>query len=219
MPTHLDEELAQLRRNLAGMGAYAESMIRQAVQMFTEPSDDLIRSLQDDENAVNRLHMAIDDSCMRLLVLRQPAATDLRFIASTLKINGELERIGDQSINLMRRARDLDAKTNVLPPIDFSPMVRVASSMVTAALDAFSKKDVALARKVLEDENTADELRHQYEKTLVDTAEEEARDFSVFMQLVLVILHLERIADHATNIAEDVIYFLEGRDVRHHHLE
>ena len=200
------------------MGTMAESMIRQGVDMLSTPSDETIKRLQTDEAEVNQLHMSIDDLCMRLLVLRQPAAADLRFIASTLKINGELERIGDQSINLMKRARSLDKHNGSLPYIDLSPLSRLASSMVADALDAFIKKDVKLARKVLEDEHSADDLRHEFEDMLVDSADAQAKDFKIYLQLVLFVHHLERIADHATNIAEDVIYFLEGRDVRHHHL-
>ena len=216
MQRHFDDELGRLRNDLATMGTMAESMIRQGVDMLSTPSDETIKRLQTDEAEVNQLHMSIDDLCMRLLVLRQPAAADLRFIASTLKINGELERIGDQSINLMKRARSLDKHNG--PYIDLSPLSRLASSMVADALDAFIKKDVKLARKVLEDEHSADDLRHEFEDMLVDSADAQAKDFKIYLQLVLFVHHLERIADHATNIAEDVIYFLEGRDVRHHHL-
>lgn len=218
MQRHFDDELGRLRNELATMGTMAESMIRMGVEMLSAPSDAIITRLQRDEEEINQLHMSIDDLCMKLLVLRQPAAADLRFIASTLKINGELERIGDQSINLMKRARSLDQHNGALPYIDLSPLTHLAGSMVADALDAFIKKDVRLARKVLEDEHGADELRHEFEDMLVDSAEAHARDFKIYLQLVLFVHHLERIADHATNVAEDVIYFLEGRDVRHHHL-
>ena len=217
MQRHFDEELAGLRHNLVTMGALAESMIRQAVALLKNHDSDAATQLRKDEDEVNRLHMAIDESCMRLLVLRQPAAADLRLIASTLKINGELERIGDQSINLLRRARTLDKQPTDWPGIDLSPLIKVASGMVADSLDAFILKDVYRARKVLEDEETADELRNKFEEQLIETAESKGRGFSLLLQLVLVTHHLERIADHATNIAEDVIYFVEGRDIRHHH--
>lgn len=218
MQRHFDEELADLRRNLATMGTLAESMIRQSVQLLTRHRGEVAAQIRRDEDEVNRLHLAIDDSCMRLLVLRQPAAADLRLVASTLKINSDLERIGDQAINLLVRAESLDGQPEEWPRIDLSPLIRVASTMVADALDAFIKKDVGLARKVLDDENMADDLRDQIEESLIRQAESQKHSFRLVLQLVLVTHHLERIADHATNIAEDVIYLVEGKDIRHHHI-
>ena len=130
-------------------------------------------------------------------------------------MNGELERIGDLSINLMKRARKLEEQTSEPIPVDLNPLISVAISMVNDALDAFSRKDVALARKVLESEKAADDQRHLLEDKLAEMAESHGKSFMTYLQMTLVVYHLERIADHATNIAEDVIYFLEGRDVRH----
>lgn len=217
MQRHFDEELAGLRRNLATMGTLAETMIRQSVRLLTGHDEEVAAQIRQDENEVNRLHLEIDDACMRLLVLRQPAAADLRLVASTLKITSDLERIGDQAINLLSRAQSLDDQHDSWPQVDLSPLIRVASGMVADALDAFIKKDVGLANKVLQDENVADDLRDQIEESLSRQAEERHGSFRLFLQLVLVTHHLERIADHATNIAEDVIYLVEGRDIRHHH--
>lgn len=216
MQRHFDVDLAELRHLLVTMGALVESMLGQAVRLLTENDEQVAEQLYQDEHEVNRLHMQIDDTCLRLLALRQPAAADLRLIASALKMNADLERIGDQAINLLRRAQTLDRQSGEWPTIDLSPLVRTASSMVADALDAFIRKDVELARKVLEDEKTADELRHEIESVLVVQAEKNKHNFMQLLQLILVTHHLERIADHATNIAEDVIYFLEGRDIRHH---
>lgn len=216
MQRHFDVDLAELRHFLVTMGALVESMLGQSVRLLTEHNEQVAEQLYQDEREVNRLHMQIDDTCLRLLALRQPAAADLRLIASALKMNADLERIGDQAINLLKRAQTLDRQPGEWPTIDLSPLVRTASSMVADALDAFIRKDVELARKVLEDEKTADELRHEIESVLVVQAEKHKHNFMQLLQLILVTHHLERIADHATNIAEDVIYFLEGRDVRHH---
>lgn len=216
MQRHFDDDLAELRHYLVTMGALAESMLGQAVRLLSENNQQVVEQLYQDEREVNRLHMQIDDTCLRLLALRQPAAADLRLIASALKMNADLERIGDQAINLLKRAQTLDRQPGEWPTIDLSPLVRIASSMVADALDAFIRKDVALARKVLEDEKMADDLRREIESVLVVQAEKHAYNFMQLLQLILVTHHLERIADHATNIAEDVIYFLEGRDVRHH---
>jgi phosphate transport system protein len=216
MQRHFEEELADLRRHLVTMGTLVESMIDQAVRLLAEHSTAEAGTLEQDEQEVNRLHMLIDDACLRVLALRQPAAADLRLVASALKMNADLERIGDQAINLLNRAATLEQVPGEWPAVDLSPLVRIASMMVANALDAFIREDVTLARKVLEDELTADALRHDIEGALVRQAETRTHSFLPTMQLVLVTHHLERIADHATNIAEDVIYFLEGRDVRHH---
>lgn len=216
MQRHFDVDLAELRHFLVTMGALVESMLGQSVRLLSENDPQVVEQLYQDEREVNRLHMQIDDTCLRLLALRQPAAADLRLIASALKMNADLERIGDQAINLLKRAQTLDRQPGEWPTIDLSPLVRIASSMVADALDAFIRKDVALARKVLEDEKMADELRREIESVLVVQAEKHTHNFMQLLQLILVTHHLERIADHATNIAEDVIYFLEGRDVRHH---
>ncbi len=217
MQRHFDTDLAELRHHLVTMGALVESMIGQAVRLLTENNEEIAQQLYRDEEEVNRLHMDIDDTCLRLLALRQPAAADLRLVASALKMNADLERIGDQAINLLKRAQTLDRQPGEWPTVDLSPLVRIASSMVADALDSFIRKDVALARKVLEDERTADDLRREIESVLIVQAEKRVQGFLQILQLILVTHHLERIADHATNIAEDVIYFLEGRDVRHHH--
>ncbi len=215
---HFDEELAELRRQLAVMGSLAESMIRQGALMLMSPNDETAEQLLKDEDEVNRLHMAIDESCMRLLVLRQPVAVDMRFLASTLRMSGELERIGDQSINLMRRARKLERGAPLPLPIDLQPMIDIVVRMVNDSLDAFTRKDVKLAKRVLELEQNADDLRHLYEDELATAGEKRGRDIIFYIQLTMIVYHLERIADHATNIAEDVIFLVEGEDIRHQHL-
>lgn len=218
MHRHFDEELTALRENLLTMGALVEAMIHQASRLLDHYDERAAAKTETDEQAVNTLHSAIDDVCFRLLVLRQPAAADMRFIAAALKINGELERIGDQAINILQRAQQLE-KPGEWPRIDLGPLIHTACGMVTDSLDAFIKKDVDLARKVLADEENADELRNQAVEVLLAKAEERTYSFVHIMQLILVTHHLERIADHATNVAEDVIYFVQGLDVRHHRME
>jgi phosphate transport system protein len=218
MHRHFDEELTALRENLLTMGALVESMITQASRLLNRYDNQVAAKTETDEQAVNTLHTAIDDVCVRLLVLRQPAAADMRFIAAALKINGELERIGDQAINILQRAQQLE-KPGEWPQIDLGPLIHTACGMVADALDAFIKKDVPLARKVLDDEKTADLLRDQAVEVLLAKAEERKHSFAHITQLILVTHHLERVADHATNIAEDVIYFVQGLDIRHHRME
>jgi len=216
MQRHLDEDLADLRQLLVAMGTLVESMIGRAVRLLTEHSDAEAAQLQRDEDEVNRLHIVVDEHCLRLFALRQPAAADLRLIASALKMSSELERIGDQAINMLQRARTLDEQPGDRPAIDLSALVRTASGMVADALDSFIRRDVTLARKVLEDEKTADDLRQEITRALVAEAEACGGGFNRILQLILVTHHLERIADHATNIAEDVIYLVLGKTIKHH---
>jgi len=218
MHRHFDEELTALRESLLTMGALVESMITQAARLLDQYDDQATARIETSEQEVNTLHTTIDDACVRLLVLRQPAAADMRLIAAALKINGELERIGDQAVNILQRAQQL-AKPGEWPQIDLGPLIHTARGMVCDSLDAFIKKDVPLARKVLEDEKSADSLRNQAVEVLLAKAEERTHSFAHIMHLILVTHHLERVADHATNIAEDVIYFVQGLDVRHHRME
>jgi phosphate transport system protein len=218
MHRHFDEELTDLRENLLTMGALVESMISHSARLLDQFATEVAEKIESNEREVNALHSTIDDHCVRLLVLRQPAAADMRLIAAALKINGELERIGDQGINILQRARQLDEPGD-WPRIDLGPLIHTARAMVTDSLDAFIKKDVALARKVLKDEESADSLRNQAVDVLMAEAEKRFYSFPHIVQLVLATHHLERVADHATNIAEDVIYFVEGLDIRHHRME
>ncbi len=218
MHRHFDEELTALKDRLLKMGALVESMITQAVHLLSEHDDQTASRIEAEEQEVNRLQTEVDDACLRLLVLRQPAAADLRLIVSTLKINSDLERIGDQAINLLQRSRALE-RPGESPRIDLGPLIQTSRGMVVDALDAFIRRDVPLARKVLEDEKSADELRHQAVEVLLAKAEDRKHSVAHILQWVLVTGHLERIADHATNIAEDVIYFVQGVDVRHHRAE
>ncbi len=218
MHRHFDEELTALRENLLTMGALVESMITQSSRLLDAYAVEGAAKIETNEREVNSLHSAIDDLCIRLLVLRQPAAADMRLIAVALKINGELERIGDQGINMLQRARQLD-QPGERPRIDLGPLIHVARAMVADSLDAFIKKDVALARRVLEDEKSADSLRDQAVEVLLAEAEKRTYSFTHIVQQILVTHHLERIADHATNIAEDVIYFVQGLDIRHHRMD
>lgn len=218
MHRHFDEELTALRENLLTMGALVESMITQSARLLDAYATEGADKIEANEREVNTLHSAIDDLCIRLLVLRQPAAADMRLIAVALKINGELERIGDQGINILQRARQLD-QPGERPRIDLGPLINVARGMVADSLDAFIKKDVSLARKVLIDEKSADALRDQAVEILLAEAGKHSYSFPHIMQLILVTHHLERIADHATNVAEDVIYLAQGLDIRHHRMD
>jgi phosphate transport system protein len=212
---HFDEDLEGLRGNLLKMGALAEEMIHYAVKILVERNDSYLKNIRAHENRVNDLHIQIDDQCLRLIALHQPAAGDLRLIAATLKINSDLERIGDQAVNIAETSEFLLR----LPRIklgDIPRMVTLAKAMVKDSLDAFARKDVELARSVIARDDEEDRMKSETFNELVQLMQSDASTIERAMEIILISRNLERIADHATNIAEDVIFMVLGKDIRHH---
>jgi phosphate transport system protein len=171
----------------------------------------------DDE--VNRLHLEIDDRCFKLLALYQPVAVDLRTIVSTVKINSDLERVGDLAVNIAEAGQRYVGHPPVKPLIDLPRMSDMAQSMLRDALDAFVSRSVAAARGVLTQDDFLDDLKNQIFRELLTYMLGDPRTIEPCIELVLIARHLERVGDHATNIAEDVIFIVEGRDVRHHAID
>ncbi|MCD5397349.1 phosphate signaling complex protein PhoU, partial [candidate division NPL-UPA2 bacterium] len=168
---------------------------------------------------IDILEIEVDEQCLKLLALRQPIAVDLRFIASAMKINSQLERIGDQAVNIAERALELVKEPLLKPLIDIPRMATLSQRMVKDSLDAFVNKDAALARSVCESDDEVDSLNDQIFRELLTYMMQDASTINRAVHLILIGRHLERIADHATNIAEDVIYFVKGRTIKHHHIE
>jgi phosphate transport system protein len=197
------------------MGGFAEEMIHYAVKILVERNESYITKVRANEKRVNELHIEIDDHCLRLIALHQPTAGDLRLIAAALKINSDIERIGDQAVNIAETSGYLYR----LPRIslgDIPRMVEVATSMVKDSLDAFAREDVALAREVIARDDEEDKLKSQTFSELVQLMQSDASTIERAMDIILISRNLERIADHATNIAEDVIFMVIGKDIRHH---
>jgi len=167
------------------------------------------------ETQVNQLHIEIDEACIELIALRQPAAVDLRFIAAAMKINTDMERIGDQAINITERAESLLAVPTLKPLIDIPRMADIAQEMLKAALDAFVNGDDELAYRTILRDDTVDQLKDQIFRELLTFMMADPTTIPRAMDLILVSRHLERIGDHATNICEDVIFMVKGKDVRH----
>jgi phosphate transport system protein len=213
---HFDEELDLLKQKLVFMASLAESMIYKAIKSLIEREDSLIREVNKDEEKVNLLQIEIDELCLRLLALKQPMATDLRFITSAMKINGELERIADMAVNITQRAAVLIKQPQLKPYIDIPRMADLAQNMVKDSLDSFIKQDVDLARSVLIRDDKIDALKDQIFRELLTFMISDNSSIPRALELILVSRHLERIGDHATNIAEDVIYLVQGKDIRHH---
>lgn len=213
---HFDEELSTLKERLLTMASLVESMIFKAVKSLTEREEPLIQEVNKDEEKVNLMEIEIDERCLKLLALHQPMATDLRFITSAMRINRELERIGDMAVNITQCVEVLIKQPQLKPYIDLPRMADLTQKMVKDSLDAFIKNDVDLARSVLHSDDQVDALKDQIFRELLTFMMSDPSTISRALELILVSRHLERIGDHATNIAEDVIYLVQGKDIRHH---
>jgi phosphate transport system protein len=212
---HFEQELEDLKQRLLWMAGLAEKSVHQAVQALFEKSEDLARKVLEEEATINEMQIEIDDRVLRLLALQQPMAVDLRFILSISRINNDLERIGDQAVNIAQSALRVLRHPQVKPYVDLPRMSALAEGMVRDSLNALVQRDAELARSVLVRDDEVDRLRDQiFRELLTYMMENSAVIFPAF-ELILVAKNLERIGDHATNIAEDVIYMVAGRDVRH----
>jgi phosphate transport system protein len=213
---HFEEELEQLKTRLLEMGGLAEEEVRLAIKGLVERDATLIDRVLVGDEPVNALHMEIDSRCFTLLALHQPMAADLRAIVAAVKINTDLERVGDLAVNIAEAARRYTTHPPVKKLIDIPRMATIAQAMLRDALDAFVRRDMALAQHVLDEDDKLDELKTQIFRELLTYMLQDPTTIEPALDLILVSRHLERIGDHATNIAEDVIFIVSARDVRHH---
>ena len=215
MKRHYSEQLAGLREQVLRMGGLVEQMTRRVVTALVRRDTGILAEVRAMESQVNQLHIEIDEACLELIALRQPAAVDLRFIAAAMKINTDMERIGDQAINIVERAEALLAVPVLKPLIDIPRMADIAQEMLKASLDAFVNGDDELAYRTILRDDSVDQLKDQMFRELLTFMMADPTTIPRAMELILVSRHLERIADHATNICEDVIFMVKGKDVRH----
>ena len=213
---HFIEELEDLRKQLLEMAGLVERAVHDSVLSLMERDQERAQRVLVNEARINQMEIRIDELATRLLALNQPMARDLRFLTAALKINNDLERMGDLAVNIVERALSLMAQPPVKPLIDIPRMAQLAESMVRNSLDSFVKRDAELARSVLLSDDAVDDLRDTIFKELVGFMERDPSTVSRALDLILVSRNLERIADHATNIAEDVLFVVQGVDVRHH---
>jgi phosphate transport system protein len=216
METHFEKELQELKENLLKMAALVEEAIRDAVQSLAKRDSDLAERAFKLEDRINKLEIAIEDMCLKLLALRQPMAADLRFITSAMKIVTDLERMGDQAVNIAERATSLNQEPQLKPYIDIPKMAEIAQSMVKDVLDAFVNHDSKLARSVCERDDLVDGLNDQVVRELLTYMMSDPKTIPRAVHLMIVCRCLERIADHATNVAEGVIFMLDARVIKHH---
>jgi phosphate transport system protein len=213
---HFQEELEVLKTRLLEMGGLAEERVRHAVQALTQRDYGLIDAVLSGDEPVNQLHIEIDDRVLKLLALHQPMAADLRAVMSAVKINTDLERVGDLAVNIAEAAKRYAEHPPVKKLIDIPRMSDIAQAMLRDALDSYVKGDVALAQHVLNEDDKLDALKTQIFRELLTFMLQDPDTIEPSLDLILVSRHLERIGDHATNIAEDVIFMVSARDVRHH---
>ncbi len=210
-----EEDLRNLRNNLLKMGGIVERQIADAVQAVVNRDSAMAHRVIASDAEVNRMDIEVEELCIKLLALRQPAARDLRFITTGLKINVDLERIGDLAVNIAERALELNQEPMVKPFIDIPRMAVLAQSMVKDSLDAFMREDCALAEEVIRRDDQVDQLNYQIFRELLSYMAEDARTIGRGTRILFVSRYLERIADHATAIGEMVVFMVKGKTIRH----
>ena len=214
--SHFHQELEKLKASLLKMAALVEEAISSSVQSLVKRDTNLARKTFDGEDRINRMENEIEDMCLKLLALGQPMAVDLRFITSALKIITDLERMGDQAVNIAERAVSLNQEPQLKPYIDIPRMAEIVQSMVRDVLDSFVRRDSKLARSVCAKDDLVDGLNDQVFRELLTFMMSDPTTIQRAVHLMIVCRCLERIADHATNIAEDVIFVVDARVIKHH---
>jgi phosphate transport system protein len=216
MERHFDQELEELKSQLLLMGGRSEAIIQKAVEALRRRDVVLAREVLDDDKAIDRLEIAIDERCVGMLALHQPMAGDLRFITSALKISNDLERVGDHGVNIAGSALRLAEVPTLKPLVDIPRMAQMAAGMLRDALDAFVRRDAATARRLCRRDDEVDDINRQLFRELVSFMIEDPTTITRAMELILVARNLERVADLATNVAEEVVFIAEARIIKHH---
>jgi phosphate transport system protein len=214
---HLDEKIQELLEKLLLMGRIAESMVQLALRALIERDESLAGEIDRKEKEVNNLQIEIDDSAVKLTALQQPVGTDVRFLFMASRIATELERIADQAVNIIENTHHVIRAPQLKPLVDLPVMGEIAERMVRDSLEALVEKDCSIANRVLEEEKMVDAYRDQIFRVLLTYMMADPGTIQRALALILISRNLERVGDHATNIAEEVIYLVEGREVRHRH--
>lgn len=215
MERHLDQGLVEVRQQLLKMGAVVERMISDSMRTLTERDSELAALVIETDREVDRFEKRVDEACLLLMARQQPTAVDLRYLVAVMKIVNDLERMGDSAKNIAQAALVINQEPKLKPYIDLPRLATMAQKMVHDCLDAFVGRDVQLAREVWKRDDTIDDLYHQLFRELLSYMIEDPKTTTRALHLLLVARNFERIADHATNVCEDVIYYVEGADIRH----
>jgi phosphate transport system protein len=216
MERHFDQELEDLKSQLLLMGGRSEAIVQKSVEALRRRDASLAREVLDDDKVIDRLEIAIDERCVGMLARHQPMAVDLRFITSALKISNDLERVGDHAVNIAGSALHLSELPTLKPLVDIPRMAQMAAGMLRDALDAFVRRDAVTARRLCSRDDDVDDVNRQLFRELVSFMIEDPGTITRAMDLILVARNLERVADLATNIAEEVVFIAEARIIKHH---
>ncbi len=216
METHFQQELNKLKEQILKMGGLAEQAINNAVEALVKRDTPLAEKTIAEDSKINEVEIAIDEQCLKLLALHQPMAADLRFITAAMRINYELERIGDQAVNIAERVIVLNQEPQLKPYIDIPRMAEITKKMVKDVLDAFVNRDPALARNVCERDDQVDALNDQVFRELLTYMMADPKTITRAVYLIVISRCLERIADHATNVAEGIIFMVKALIIKHH---
>ncbi len=214
MQTHFDQELRELKEKLLTMGSHAETALSNSIRALVEREDALARKVDEDDEILDQFEVEIDEMAINLLA-KAPLASDLRLIAVAMKISHNLERVGDEATKIARRALELNQEPQLKPYVDIPNMAKIALSMLKTALDCFVNRDAENARKIIPQDKEVDLLNKQLHRELASYMVEKPNTISRCLALMVISKSLERIADHATNVAEEVVYLCEAQDIRH----
>ncbi|MGA2916156.1 MAG: phosphate signaling complex protein PhoU [Sedimentisphaerales bacterium] len=220
MERHLDVELKELHKDILKMSGLVRQAISKSIEALKNRDKVQAQNVINDDSQIDELELTIDEKCIDLIACYQPMATDLRFIATGMKLNAELERIADLAVDMAQRVLEIADKPILKPLIDIPMLSDIAQKMVRDSIDSFVKKDIALAKQVVASDTQADQLRNKIcAELLNDYMLRDASTANRAVPLLLIARHLERICDHASNIAEDIIYMVAGETIKHHHNE
>ncbi len=214
---HLRREVDRLKRKLLALSAYVEESVQRAVKAVSERDEKLAQRVIDTDFEIDEMEVDVEEDCLKILALHQPVAIDLRFIIAVLKINNDLERIGDLAVNIAERAVSLSKRDKINSPFDFQTMAERVQKMLQKALDALVNGDAKLAREVLVSDDEIDEMNRQMYDSIKMGIRQDPDNVDTLIQVLAISRNLERIADHTSNIAEDVIYMVDGDIIRHGH--
>lgn len=215
MAQHLQREIEKLKKSILSVGTLVEESLRRSVRAFLERDPEMAQSIIDDDNVIDQAEVEVEEECLKILALHQPVAIDLRFIISVLKINNDLERIGDLAANIAERAKFLSTRPPIEVPDSIPKMAQLVQEMLKKSLDALVEMDTELATQVCEADDAVDDLHSGMYPIVQSRIEADAGNIAEWIQLLGISRYLERAADHTTNIAEDVVYMVEGEIHRH----
>ncbi|HBF43429.1 MAG TPA: phosphate transport system regulatory protein PhoU [Desulfobacteraceae bacterium] len=215
MKWHLQKEIDKLKKQILSLGAMVEERVRIAIQAHEKRDGELARKIMNADCEVDAFEVELEEECLKVLALHQPVAVDLRFISAVIKINNDLERIGDEAVNIAERVINISKWPPVTVPFDFRVMAEKTEAMLKGSLDAIVNLDADLAYKICLLDDEVDEINHSIYDKIKEAISRQPDRVGLLINLLLISRHLERIADHATNIAEDVIYMIEGEISRH----